>query len=186
METHQARKCLLELLVNNSFRKGKVVLASGKESDFYIDCKQTSLSAQGHLLIGKLFYSLIREKFPEARAVGGPTLGADPLVSAISTWSMIQEDPLHAFIIRKGSKGHGTGAPIEGLANLCEDCPVVVVEDVITTGGSTLRSVSRCKESGLNVLGVVAMVDRYEGGREAIEDNGLSLVTLFSREDFPA
>ncbi len=185
METHQARKRLLELLVSKSFRKGRVVLASGKESDFYIDCKQTSLCAQGHLLIGKLFYKLIRETFPEARAVGGPTLGADPLVSAISTWSMIQNDPLDAFIIRKGEKGHGTGVPIEGLVNLSEGCKVVVVEDVVTTGGSTLRSVSRCKESGLKVLGVVALIDRKEGGREAIEAEKLDLVTLFTREDFP-
>lgn len=178
------RSRLLQLLKEKSFRKGKVVLRSGKESDFYIDCKQTSLSAEGHLLIGKLFHHIVREHFPKACAIGGPTLGADPLVSSVATWSALNGDPLDAFIIRKGAKGHGTGQSIEGLANIKEACPVVVMEDVVTTGGSTLRSIDRCKEAGLNVVGVVALVDRCEGGRQSIEQEGITLYSLYSREDF--
>lgn len=186
MEADQARIRLLELLTAKSYRRGKVRLASGKESDFYIDCKQTSLTAEGHLLIGQLFYGLVRRHFPKARAVGGPTLGADPLASAVSMWSMLQDDPLDAFLIRKDAKGHGTSAAIEGLSNLGPDCPVVVLEDVVTTGGSTLRSVARCREAELDVLGVIVLVDRQEGGREAIGAEGLELISLFTRQDFVA
>ncbi len=184
LEPAQARARLLELLVAKSYRKGKVTLASGKASDFYVDCKQTSLTAQGHVLIGQLFHGLVRQHFPEARAVGGPTLGADPLASAVATWSMLQDDPLDAFLIRKDVKDHGTSAAIEGLANLGPECPVVILEDVVTTGGSTLRSVSRCREARLQVLGVLALVDRQEGGQAAIEAEGLRLVSLFTRRDF--
>ena len=162
-----------------------MVLSSGKESDFYVDCKQTSLSAAGHLLIGRLLHGLVRAEFPEARAIGGPTIGADPLVSATATVSAERGDPLDAFLIRKEPKGHGTGAPIEGLGNLGPRCPVVVVEDVITTGASTLRSISRCLECELKVLGVVALVDRLEGGRQAIEAEGHRVLALYTRKDFP-
>ncbi len=184
VDFEKARDRLLELLKEKSFRKGKVVLRSGKESDFYIDCKQTSLSAEGHLLIAKLFHHVVRKNFKKVCAVGGPTLGADPLVSAVATWSALNNDPLDAFIIRKGAKGHGTGQAIEGLANVKKGCPVVVMEDVVTTGGSTLRSISRCREAGLNVEGVVALVDRCEGGRQSIEQEGIKLYSLYSREDF--
>jgi orotate phosphoribosyltransferase len=183
VDADQTRSRLLELLTERSFCKGKVILASGRESDFYIDCKQTSLSAEGHMLIGRLLYEQVRTRFEGV--VGGPTLGADPLVSAVSTWSAIQGDPLDAFIIRKGAKGHGTGQPIEGLGNLCPSCPVALLEDVITTAGSTMRSVDRCREAGLDVRGVVCLVDRQEGGRQTIESNDLELVSLFTRADFP-
>ncbi|MBN2497508.1 MAG: orotate phosphoribosyltransferase [Deltaproteobacteria bacterium] len=179
------RRRLLDLLARRSFRQGRVVLTSGKESDFYIDCKQTTLCAEGHLLVGRLLYSLIRERFPEARAVGGPTLGADPMVSAISTYSAISGGPtLDAFIIRKEPKGHGTGAWVEGLGNLGPACPVVVCEDVITTGGSTLRSLERVEQAGLEVLCALVLVDRLEGGREAVEAAGHSLLSVFDRHDF--
>lgn len=185
MDADQTRSRLLALLTERSFCKGKVILASGRESDFYIDCKQTSLSAEGHKLIGRLLYAQVRTRFDGVEAVGGPTLGADPLVSAVSTWSAIQGDPLDAFIIRKGAKGHGTGQPIEGLGNLRPSCPVALLEDVITTAGSTMRSVDRCREAGLDVRGVLCLVDRQEGGRETIEANDLELVSLFTRTDFP-
>ncbi len=185
MDRPQARERLLQLLIEKSFRTGRIVLSSGKISNFYVDCKQTALSAEGHKLVGQIVYELIREQFPQARAVGGPTLGADPLISAVSTWSALQGEPLDAFIIRKDAKGHGTGQPIEGLGNLGQDCPVVLVEDVVTTAGSTLRSVAKCREAGLVIQGVIALVDRQEGGREAIEAEDLKLVALFDRSDFP-
>lgn len=181
----QTRDRLLAVLIDKSFRTGKIVLSSGKVSNFYVDCKQTALSAEGHKLIGQLVFELVRERFPEARAVGGPTLGADPIISAVATWSTLHGHPLDAFIIRKDAKGHGTGQPIEGLGNLGEGCPVVVVEDVVTTAGSTLRSLGRCREAGLKVLGVIALVDREEGGRQAIEAEGLELQAMFTRSDFP-
>ena len=179
-----ARERLRELLSEKSFRRGKVVLASGRESDFYIDCKQTLLCAEGHGLIGRLLLEMIRQHFSEVKAVGGPTLGADPIVSAISTFSSFDGEAIDAFIIRKEPKGHGTAAWIEGMGNLKAGQAVVIVEDVITTGGSTLRAVARAREAGLDVRGVIVLVDRCEGGRENIVKAGLRVESLFSRPDF--
>jgi orotate phosphoribosyltransferase len=181
---NQDREHLLHLLKTKSYREGRVVLASGKVSDFYVDCRQTSLSAEGHRLIGRLFYRLVREHFPEARAVGGPTLGADPLISAVSLTSYLEGHPLEGFIVRKEAKGHGTGAWIEGMANLQEGDLVVMLEDVVTTGGSSLRAVKRAEEAGLKVLGILVLVDRNEGGRENIENEGYKLISLYNRGDF--
>ena len=178
------RERLLHLLKTKSYREGRVVLASGKESDFYIDCRQTSLSAEGHRLIWSLFLQLISEKFPQATAVGGPTLGADPLVSAVSLTSILQGKSLVAVIVRKEAKGHGTGAWIEGMANLKEGDTVVMLEDVVTTGGSSLRAVKRAEEAGLKVPGILVLVDRNEGGQENIEKAGYTLVSLYNKSDF--
>jgi orotate phosphoribosyltransferase len=175
---------LLALLRERSFREGKVVLSSGKVSDFYIDCKQTALHAEGALLIGRLFFSLIQEKFPLAQAVGGPTLGADPLVSSVSVVSAIHGAPLHAFIIRKEPKSHGTESWIEGAKNLSDGMNVVILEDVITTGSSTQKSIEKARNIGLKVLGVLALVDRCEGGAAAIDSMGCSFVPMFERSDF--
>lgn len=183
-DTSRDRQRLLRLLHEKSFRAGKVVLASGRESDFYIDCRQTSLSAEGHLLIGRLVYKLVREKFSGAVAVGGPTMGADPLVSAVSLTSQIDGHPLQGFLVRKESKGHGTGAWIEGMANLAEGDQVVVLEDVVTSGGSALKAMDKVEQAGLKILGVVVLVDRLEGGRQAIEQAGYRLHSLFTRSDF--
>jgi orotate phosphoribosyltransferase len=180
------RERLLTLLKTKSYRAGQVVLSSGKVSDFYVDCKQTSLSAEGALLCGRLLFRLIVKHFPEARAVGGPTLGADPLVSVVAVISMIEGHPLDAFIIRKEPKEHGTAAWIEGMANLPEGHPVVLLEDVITTGGSTLRSIQRVVEAKLKVLGVCVLLDRNEGGKEAIEAKGIPCLSLYNRSDFVA
>jgi orotate phosphoribosyltransferase len=180
----EERERLLHLLKTKSYREGRVILASGKESDFYIDCRQTSLAAEGHRLIGRLFLQLIQEHFPQATAVGGPTLGADPLVSAVSLTSELDGRPLDAFIVRKESKGHGTGAWIEGMANLKEGDTVVMLEDVVTTGGSSLKAVKRAEEAGLKVPGILVLVDRQEGGRENIEKAGYKLVSLYTRADF--
>lgn len=180
------RNRLLALLRTKSYRAGQVVLSSGKVSDFYIDCKQTSLSAEGALLAGRLFFQLIRKHFPEARAVGGPTLGADPLVSAVSVVSMLEGHPLDAFIIRKEPKEHGTSAWIEGMKNLSEDQSVVLLEDVITTGGSTLRSIQRACDAKLKVIGVCVLVDRNEGGKDAIEAKRIPCLSIYNRSDFVA
>jgi len=184
--TGQDRARLLDLLRARSYRQGRVILASGKESDFYIDCRQTSLSAEGHLLIGRLFLAAIEERFPGARAVGGPTLGADPLVSAVSLTSALAGRPLDGFLVRKQAKGHGTGAWIEGMGNLSHGTPVVMIEDVVTSGGSLLEAISHARQAGLDVLGALVLVDREEGGRQAIEQADTRFAALFTRGDFVA
>lgn len=178
------RARLLELLTERSFERRKVVLSSGKESDFYIDCKRTSLLAEGHFLIGRLLVDLITREAPLAVGVGGLTLGADPIASAVSLTSYMAGSPLEAFIVRKEPKGHGTGQWIEGLAALGAYAPVAIVEDVVTTGASTLKAIERAQSEGLKVLGAFALVDRLEGGRDAVEAAGHRLFTLFDRKDF--
>lgn len=186
METPLARDRarLLELLTQLSFERKKVTLSSGKESDFYIDCKRTVLTSEGHFLIGRLLLEAIRHKAPEARGVGGLTLGADPLASAVATIGFLSGHPLDAFIVRKEPKGHGTGQWIERPKTLSADTPVAIVEDVVTTGGSTLKAIERARAEGLRVLGAFAIVDRLEGGREAVEEKGEKLHALFTRKDF--
>ncbi|MCG8417863.1 MAG: orotate phosphoribosyltransferase [Proteobacteria bacterium] len=179
---HQ-RGRLLELLRELSYQEREVILSSGQRSNFYIDCKQVSLSAEGHFLIGQLFGRVIAAVAPRAEAVGGLTLGADPLASAVSLVSFLAGRPLHAFIVRKEPKGHGTGQWIEGAQNLRPGMPVVIVEDVITTGASTLRAVERARGAELDVVHVVALVDREEGGRQAVTARA-PLTALFVKRDF--
>ncbi|MBF5045574.1 orotate phosphoribosyltransferase [Aggregicoccus sp. 17bor-14] len=178
------RARLLELLTEKSFERRKVVLSSGKESDFYIDCKRTALLAEGHFLIGRLLLEAVRAGAPTAEGVGGLTLGADPLASAVSLTSYLAGHPLPAFIVRKEPKGHGTGQWIEGMSALRKGAPVAILEDVVTTGASTLKAIERAQQEGLQVLGAFALVDRLEGGREAVEAQGHKLATLFTRKDF--
>jgi orotate phosphoribosyltransferase len=178
------RARLLELLTTHSFERRKVILSSGRESDFYIDCKRTALLAEGHFLIGRLLLDAVRREAPEAVAVGGLTLGADPLASAVSLSSYLACTPLHAFLVRKEPKGHGTGQWIEGLKVLGPGAPVAILEDVVTTGASTLKAIERAQLEGLRVLGAFALVDRMDGGRQAVEAAGHRLFTLYTRKDF--
>jgi orotate phosphoribosyltransferase len=175
---------LLELLTELSFARRKVTLSSGLESDFYIDCKKTALTAEGHFLIGRLFFKAVRQHDPAAVAVGGLTLGADPLASAVSLTSYLSSEPLGAFIVRKEPKGHGTGQWIEGRSLLPDGAKVAILEDVVTTGASTIKALDRAKEEGLKATHAFALVDRMEGGREAIEAKGYQLHALFTRKDF--
>ncbi len=183
MSADRAR--LLALLTERSYRKQKVVLSSGRESDFYIDCKKTVLLAEGHYLVGRLLLEKIRALAPSSKAVGGLTMGADPLASAVSLTSHLSGPALSAFLVRKEAKGHGTGQWIEGLSSLQPGDPVAIVEDVVTTGASTLKAIERARAEGLNPIGAFALVDRLEGGREAIEASGVPVHSLFSRSDFP-
>ncbi len=175
---------LLEMLKELSFERKKVILSSGKESDFYIDCKRTSLTAEGHFLIGRLLLAEIRTHNPEAKAVGGLTLGADPLASAVSLTSYLAASPLPAFIVRKEPKGHGTGQWIEGGLKLNPRARVAVLEDVVTSGASTLKAIERVEMQGFQVTHAFALVDRLEGGREKVESKGYTLCALFTRKDF--
>jgi len=184
MSLAEDRSRLLELLRTLSFERRKVVLASGKESDFYVDCKRTTLTAEGHVLVGRLLFDRIRKIRPLVRGVGGLTLGADPLASAIALTSFLEGEPVDSFIVRKEPKGHGTGQWIEGRRTIPDGSRVAVLEDVVTTGGSALKAIERCRGESLVVVGCFALVDRMEGGREAIEAAGVPLDSLFTREDF--
>ena len=173
---------LLELLRTRSFQEREVVLSSGLKSNFYIDCKQVSLDAEGAALIGELFHLVIDEIAPKAVAVGGLTLGADPLATATSLLSFQLGNPRAAFLVRKEPKGHGTNQWVEST-KLPAGAPVVILEDVITTGASTLRAIERARGAGLEVLCALGLVDRLEGGREAVVAE-TPLTTLFTRRDF--
>jgi len=174
---------LLELLKQRSFARKQVVLASGKTSDFFIDCKQTVLTAEGHALVGELMFRAVQQ-VPGCAAVAGVELGGCPLASAVSLTSFQKGLPLDAVYVRKEAKDHGSQRLLEGNATLAPGSKIVVLEDVITTGGSTLRAAGRLTDAGYVVAGVVALVDRLEGGRASIESAGLTLRALYTRDDF--
>jgi orotate phosphoribosyltransferase len=174
---------LLQLLKRLSYEQREVTLASGLKSNFYIDCKQAVLTAEGHFLVGALFHRILSEQAREVEAIGGVTMGADPLASAVSTVSFIAGRPLAAFYVRKEPKGHGTGQWLEGTKSLRPGMPVAILEDVVTTGGSALKAVARVREHGLKVTVILGLVDREEGGRETLEKEA-PLITLFRKRDF--
>jgi orotate phosphoribosyltransferase len=176
------RERLLALLRARAFQEREVVLSSGRTSNFYIDCKQVSLDAEGAMLIGELFHAAIDELAPQAVAVGGLTLGADPLATATSIASFLAGRPRAAFIVRKEPKGHGTNQWVEST-QLPAGADVVVVEDVVTTGASMLKAIERARLAGLHVVHALGLVDRLEGGRDAIVRE-VPLTTLFTRRDF--
>jgi orotate phosphoribosyltransferase len=183
-ELHQARRArLLDLLKKLAYEEREVTLSSGLKSNFYIDCKQAVLSAEGHFLVGWLFGRAIAEHAPEVEAVGGLTMGADPLASAVATVSYLGGKPLDAFYVRKEPKGHGTAQWLEGRKLLRPGMPVAIVEDVVTTGGSALKAIARAREFGLDVRLTVGLVDREEGGREVLEKEA-PLVALFRKREF--
>jgi orotate phosphoribosyltransferase len=178
-----ARARLLELLRSRSFERKRVTLASGKESDFFIDCKQAVLTAEGHALVGEILLDAIAA-LPACTAVAGVELGGCPLASAVALTSFQRGSPLDAIYVRKDAKDHGSRRMLEGNTRLAAGARVALLEDVVTTGGSTLRAAARLREAGYDVTGVVALVDRLEGGREAIEGGGLRLIAIFTRDDF--
>ena len=174
---------LKEIILEKSYRKGKFRLSSGLESDFYIDGKQTTLSAEGAYLCGKEIFELIRNNPEPIDAVGGMTLGADPLVTAASMISFQEKQPIPAFIVRKESKGHGTEQYIEGLKNMPEGGTVALLEDVVTTGGTLLMVIERVEAQGFKVGLVVTVVDRQEGGAETLSKSGYPMKAIFTREE---
>lgn len=165
-----ARDRLLDLLRTRSLRTGDFVLASGKRSTFYIDCRLTTMHAEGLALVGELGLAAIRAQGWAADAVGGMTLGADPVAYAIAARSFGAPPAVNGFTVRKAAKDHGTGRRIEGC--FASGDRVVVVEDVITTGSSALEALRALRAEGGQVSGVLAVVDRGEGGREVIEREG--------------
>ena len=176
------RKRLLAILKEKSYEKKKVILSSGRESDFYIYCKQATLTAEGAVLTGRILFGML-EKGGLPEAVGGITLGADPIVTAVSFTSALRNRPIPAFIIRKEPKKHGTAQWIEGTKNLARGMKVAIVEDVVTTGGSTLKAIERAEGAGLVVTRVLCLVDRNEGGAAALAEKGYRLEPMFLKED---
>lgn len=158
------RKRLLQLLKENSYEEREVVLSSGEKSTFYFDSKQTTLNPEGAYITGKLFYQKIKNAPTPVEAVGGMTLGADPIVTSIAIVSFLEKNPLPAFMIRKEPKKHGTGRWIEGKGSLPPNAHVAIIEDVVTTGTTTLNAILRAEEEGLQVVQVLALIDREEGG----------------------
>ena len=175
---------LLELLATRSARRGDFVLASGKRSTLYIDARLTTMSPEGLALIGPLALERLGRSGWNVQAVGGLTLGADPISYAISYASAGSDAPLRAFTVRKEAKAHGTRRQIEGPFR--DGDRVAVIEDVITTGGSALRAVDAIRAAGGIVAGVLALVDREEGGRESLEVAGLHVLTLARASEITA
>jgi orotate phosphoribosyltransferase len=200
------KTALLDLIATLSFKLGDFTLASGKKSDYYIDCRTTTLHAEGGRLSGLVLYDLIRDHIPQTEAVGGLTMGADPLVSNIasaSAWALADHDELprqldleagskpsptliHGFLVRKAEKTHGTGRKIEGF--LKKGAKVIIVDDVCTTGGSTITAIEAAREAGMTVAGVFCLVDREQGGGANIEAacNGAPFISVYTATEVRA
>jgi orotate phosphoribosyltransferase len=170
------RDRLIRLLADRSTRRGRFVLASGRESTLYVDARLTTMSPEGLALIGPLALAALREEHWQPTAAGGLTLGADPVSYALSYASALAGTPIRAFTVRKEAKQHGAGKLIEGPFQ--SDDQVVVIEDVITTGGSAQRAIAAVREAGGRVIGVLAVVDREEGGRDTLQRDGVRVHAL--------
>jgi len=197
-----SRELLLNMLARKSFQLGDFKLSSGGTSDYYIDCRTTTLDAEGMRLTGRVFYDVIQARKWKPRAVGGMTLGADPIVAGVAllTAQIVQtraparpkpvdvsEFLIHGFLVRKQEKTHGTGQRIEGFRE--KGARVVIVDDVCTTGSSTIQAIEAAREFGFEVTGVACLVEREEaGGRPAVEKTaaGIEFVSIFKASEVRA
>jgi len=183
----KARAKLLKMLAEKSFRLGNFKLSSGGTSDYYIDCRLTTLDAAGAVATGEAIVEEIRERGWKADAIGGLTMGADPIVVATSVISSQQGSPINGFLVRKAEKTHGTGQRIEGFRE--KGAQVVIVDDVCTTGASTVQAIEAAREYGFEVTGVLCLVERQEaGGRNNVEQAAAPapFVALFTANDVHA
>ena len=169
---------LRTLLLKRSLVMGNFTLSSGVRSSYYVDCRKTTMSAEGQFLVGQVAFQALREREPTVCWVGGLTLGADPVAYAIAQRSWMEGDPIEAFTIRKQTKTHGTAQRIEG--GLPSGVSVIVVEDTLTSGASALQAIEVLEDHEATVLGVLALVDRDAGGGDAIRAAGYPLITLFT------
>ena len=183
MSETDPQAALKSILLEKSVRTGEFTLASGKKSDLYIDCRVTAMDPYGATLIGQLGWETVKKELSargiSAQSIGGMTLGADPISLAVGMTSVSDDNPLQVFTVRKEPKGHGKGKQIEG--NFNEGDTIVIVDDVITTGGSTLKAADVLEAAGAKIAFALVLVDREEGGREAIEASGIPVVPLFTR-----
>lgn len=185
--TLSPRDRLLNLLATNSFRLGDFTLSSGIKSDYYIDCRTTTLHAQGAALTGQVFLDLFQQQGWKPAAVGGLTMGADPIVVAAAVISAQAGTPVHGFLVRKSEKTHGMGRRVEGFQE--KGARVVIVDDVCTTGGSTIQAIEAAREFGFDIAAVVCLVEREEaGGRPAVEKAAAPapFVAVFTSSDVKA
>jgi len=182
-----ARQQLLSMLAEKSFRLGDFKLSSGGTSDYYIDCRLTTLDGQGAQFTGETVLEEIRRRGWQADAIGGLTMGADPIVVATSVISAQQGAPIHGFLVRKAEKAHGTGQRIEGFRQ--KSARVVIVDDVCTTGASTIQAIEAAREFGFDIVGVLCLVERQEAGGRANVERAASpalFVALFTAQDVRA
>jgi orotate phosphoribosyltransferase len=175
-----SRQALVELVRERALQFGNFTLASGKQATYYLDCRQVTLDARGARLIGAGMLDLLRADMPDL--VGGMAIGADPITASILTLAGMENLSLRGVMVRKEPKGHGLGKHVEGPFQAGES--LVIVEDVVTTGGSSLKAIEHCEAVGLKVKRVLAIIDRLEGGREAFAERGYELTALLSIRDF--
>jgi len=173
---------LIELIIEKAFRYSEepvFKLVSGRMSNYYFDCKAVTLHPEGIYLIGNILFDLVKDL--DLKGIGGLTLGADPIAYSVAYTSYLRGRPVEAFVVRKTAKSHGTMQWIEG--NIKKGDKVVIVDDVITTGKSTIEAITRSKEAGLNIVKVIALIDRQEGGKEAVEASGYKLDSIITRDE---
>lgn len=173
---------LIELVIEKAFSYSKepiFKLVSGRMSNYYFNCKAVTLSPEGIYLIGNILFDLVKEL--KINAIGGLTLGADPLAFATAYTSYLKETPIEAFVVRKKAKEHGTMKWIEG--NVKEGDRVVIVDDVITSGKSTIEAIIRARDAGLKITQIIALIDRQEGGREAVKEVGFEVTSVITKDD---
>jgi orotate phosphoribosyltransferase len=174
------KQALIEVIREKALEFGDFTLASGKKATYYLDCRKVTLDSAGALLVAQGILELLGGDLPDA--VGGMAIGADPITAAVITTAAANGKSLSGFIVRKEAKGHGKGRDVEGPVSAGQS--VVIVEDVVTTGGSSLKAIEKVEAAGLKVLGVIAIIDRLEGGREAFATRGYELTTLLTIRDF--
>jgi orotate phosphoribosyltransferase len=174
------KESLIELIRQQGLEFGDFTLASGKKASYYLDCRKVTLDARGARLIAEGILELLGEAMPNA--VGGMAIGADPITAAVITLAGLRDIDLKGFIVRKEAKQHGKGRAVEGPVTPGDR--VVIVEDVVTTGGSSLRAIDQVEQFGLQVERVIAIIDRLEGGAEAFQQRGIPLTTLLTVRDF--
>ncbi|MBN2254455.1 MAG: orotate phosphoribosyltransferase [Deltaproteobacteria bacterium] len=177
-----AKKRLAEIIIERSFQYREdppFTLASGRTSNYYFNCKPTTLDPEGMNLIGTVIFDMVKDS--DITAIGGLTLGADPLANAVALISYQKGRPVKSFIVRKDVKAHGTRSAVEGNVSAGEK--VAILDDVITTGASTITAIEKAREAGLIVERVIALVDREEGGREHIEENVADVSSVFTRSE---
>ncbi len=176
------KKRLIQLIIEKAFKYSEepiFKLASGNMSKYYFDCKAVTLHPEGMHLIGNIIFEIIKDL--NVKGIGGLTLGADPIAYAVAYTSYLKAKPIEAFIVRKAPKGHGTMQLIEG--NVKKGDRVVIIDDVITTGKSTIEAINRAKEEGLEIVKVIALIDRQEGGKEMVESLGYKLESIITRDE---
>ena len=180
----ELRRQIVELIHRRSYQRRRVILASGRESDFYVDCKQVILTSEGLYKTARYVLALMQDENLKAEAVGGPVMGAVPLASAVSalSYQLGEPRPLASYFVRPEAKEHGTGQLVEGPM-LQDGMPVLMLDDVLTTGGSVLKAVQAVQKMGCRVERVLVIVDRQEGGKENLEQSGLSVSAILTREE---